>query len=376
MTSTCANTCGLPPFVKNNVNGNNGGNVIPNDVPPGDSIPPGDPQIFNCDDLLNAIALGNVNINSFTEQNLWTQQYSLMYLIMNWPNQTWKDCYAINTFYLANPVLREYVTIQIATENVTHYTYAEWQAWLANSVIVNDAINELSALQTQITDGSEYTTIQPQIAALRSTISEASNTLENIKGAIMNRRQVNLQNAISLVNSLPSSNSNISRHKELLRLTLKYKNEGKNSFTTSEWSSLYQIANMCPMMAGKVVYQARSIIYSSGDPSLLVDETNLCNNPSLNTNISTVKRESSQDDIGMKVLPNPATNFIIVEFPDEIEKGELILKDASGKELQRIIIDKDKTIEYNISNLSSGIYFLTLIQSEKIQFVNKFVKTR
>lgn len=63
----------------------------------------------------------------------------------------------------------------------------------------------------------------------------------------------------------------------------------------------------------------------------------------------------------IKIYPNPVTNFVNVEFLDNIKIQKIIIVDLSGKTL---IEKSEMTNEFNLENLTTGIYFLQIYSSE------------
>jgi hypothetical protein len=81
------------------------------------------------------------------------------------------------------------------------------------------------------------------------------------------------------------------------------------------------------------------------------------------------------------VSPNPAVNEINLNISGlKGEKATLILFDQQGKQQNSIIeatIENGKINNYpiDLSNLSSGLYFLRVISEDK-QIVHKFMKLK
>lgn len=64
----------------------------------------------------------------------------------------------------------------------------------------------------------------------------------------------------------------------------------------------------------------------------------------------------------IKVFPNPTNNIFNIDLPNSKESFSLAVYSSHGKELFRIF----NNTSVDISNLPNGIYFLTIIQSDKI----------
>jgi hypothetical protein len=62
------------------------------------------------------------------------------------------------------------------------------------------------------------------------------------------------------------------------------------------------------------------------------------------------------------LYPNPTTGFIYVSGLKEGEKADLFLRDMHGNKLS-IANTTQSTYQFNLTNLSSGIYYLTILQA-------------
>jgi hypothetical protein len=74
-----------------------------------------------------------------------------------------------------------------------------------------------------------------------------------------------------------------------------------------------------------------------------------------------------------KIYPNPATDILYLSFNGNLNHGKICVSDISDKTVYNTTCNGQNTQALDISNLASGIYFLTL-QSENERVVRKFVK--
>jgi hypothetical protein len=81
----------------------------------------------------------------------------------------------------------------------------------------------------------------------------------------------------------------------------------------------------------------------------------------------------------IKISPNPARDWIVLTFPDNIASGilELIIYNTFGQEVIKTrIIPHDRMVSVNISGLSSGLYLAACKDLKKKIFKGKLVVTR
>lgn len=73
------------------------------------------------------------------------------------------------------------------------------------------------------------------------------------------------------------------------------------------------------------------------------------------------------------VFPNPASDHISIQFPDNIHSGDIAIVNVLGETVLSTRVGNTNTSTLNIDHLSSGIYFLH-IRSTNTLFTNKILK--
>lgn len=69
------------------------------------------------------------------------------------------------------------------------------------------------------------------------------------------------------------------------------------------------------------------------------------------------------ESIYLKLMPNPAKNFVIAEYDLSLEQGQgmLVLRDLKGTILNSVVIkDTENQITFDLGNLSAGLYIISL----------------
>ncbi len=85
-------------------------------------------------------------------------------------------------------------------------------------------------------------------------------------------------------------------------------------------------------------------------------------------NPATLKSTLNKDKL--TIYPNPATNELYVKF--EEQKFNIIITDVAGRILKSQIYNNNTAL--NISTLSKGTYFLTVVGKNSIKASNFFFK--
>ena len=90
-----------------------------------------------------------------------------------------------------------------------------------------------------------------------------------------------------------------------------------------------------------------------------------------------VSKSSEFDEIDIKVFPNPGEgNFKVEANLEDVESLEMYVFDASGSEIYNSTIRSENgrfKNDINLTEFSSGIYFLALKSGDKI-FTEKLIK--
>lgn len=96
------------------------------------------------------------------------------------------------------------------------------------------------------------------------------------------------------------------------------------------------------------------------ETELLVDYIRVYQTDTL-TNVN----ESNFDNQNLKVYPNPTGNFFTLETSIDLVGSELRIENITGKEVAKLII-KNTSSKIDCSSFPLGIYFLSILQDDKI----------
>ena len=92
--------------------------------------------------------------------------------------------------------------------------------------------------------------------------------------------------------------------------------------------------------------------------------------------ISILRSTSISDektDLLMKMYPNPVSKTLFIVLRQSTEKLNVSLVDVYGREIRNLDFNTTNTIQLDVSNLASGIYYLNMT-NDKIKSVHKFIK--
>ena len=132
------------------------------------------------------------------------------------------------------------------------------------------------------------------------------------------------------------------------------------SYRTDNFSGFQGVPQKCPEESGEAVIWARSVL------SLIMDSTWMseCEMlPELElTEEDSIDHPGSMSYGGIRVYPNPANEFVIVEFPEVAEDDyQIKIVDLMGiLRAEGEILETEWETEINTASLSSGLYILTI----------------
>jgi len=95
------------------------------------------------------------------------------------------------------------------------------------------------------------------------------------------------------------------------------------------------------------------------------------------TDLINIKDNDYVSKSAISIYPNPASEQLHIAFSDETNLSEMqvVITNISGKELYREkIYAKHSSFDIDISALSSGTYFLNIIEDKGIKYSVKFIK--
>lgn len=98
-----------------------------------------------------------------------------------------------------------------------------------------------------------------------------------------------------------------------------------------------------------------------------------CNTRSGSTLIAQKIAPQSLPAVGIKLYPNPATNFIAITGLAPNITSQLTITDAAGKQLLKVRTGK-QTEQLDVQHLQPGIYYITIAQGTTQPVVYKFLK--
>ncbi|MBK9730653.1 MAG: T9SS type A sorting domain-containing protein [Chitinophagaceae bacterium] len=139
---------------------------------------------------------------------------------------------------------------------------------------------------------------------------------------------------------------------------------------STEIDDLLEIASQCPFTGGPAVYEARELLFLSGDATTF-DDAELCDT-------SSSPKYSNETDLHFSLYPNPAATFINIMCPETFQVNTfIIIEDLSGRRLKREQLTAELNVkQISIENLSAGLYLVKIERNDVDLFNQKLVLLR
>ena len=92
---------------------------------------------------------------------------------------------------------------------------------------------------------------------------------------------------------------------------------------------------------------------------IAIDSFGCISNSSTEITVPSASISKSFKDLGIKMYPQPASNNVMIEFPNDIVNAEISISDKIGRTIYTTQA-KNSSVEINTLSLVSGIYFITI----------------
>ncbi len=204
------------------------------------------------------------------------------------------------------------------------------------------------------------------------TILQNFNTsaMNNNMGALYKVKKyigVNNISMASVTNSSISPNNTIEQnHKTVNDIYLNTIAIGIDTATQSQLNTLFYVALQCPLIDGRAVFEARSLINYFLNTAIPFSDSACTGSQDNHRSIKFTNNDTTNNvrTSTIKVFPNPANTILNVELG--LQKGEIAfiyLYNDLGQQVQKTELKNVLTV-VPINTLSSGIYYYKIIDDE------------
>jgi hypothetical protein len=254
-----------------------------------------------------------------------------------------------------------------------NYGYGITGAWLVEKMLYEGLYSDTSVLNNDSLMAAFYARVDSSDkgAILQSEFENMfltdSNTLSD--GKVFSAELSLAQYLNSIV---PDSNSEAYNYQTVNNIYLQMLSEGVDTFTAAQIEVLDSIALLCPYVGGDAVYTARAL-YAMYDNTVFFDDDSLCqpiDSPELRSlqvanNLPDTNKVAPVEFV--KLYPNPTKETLNLIYQAQTQgQVEFVLTDQLGQTVFMKPLGSGQTFaQFSVENLSSGIYYWKLKDSER-----------
>ena len=312
-----------------------------------------------------SVALGESNSSSYNEETQWKEQVTLYEKLLKMPD--YKDEHPVLTDFFENQegtTVEQVATINVENDVVTLTQETLLQTIENNSASIYQKADTIRACDSTLSaEGLDEAEIM-EVSQIRSTAVNQLNqlitsnnqqfsTLENIISD--NTDQLNIQNEDISSSEVYEQNEQVINDVYLNGIVAK-----NSEYFNGNTSSIYAIAQQCPLSGGPAVFRARSL-YKIIDPNIHYNDDLACQQSGRQL------RLASKNQFPVGVFPNPASTEVTITYA--INSDQLLqIVDGLGRICMEVLLNpKENRVTKNISQLTDGIYSLRLTGKDNIQ---------
>lgn len=216
--------------------------------------------------------------------------------------------------------------------------------------------SSMDALRTEIEAGFDQSTPPSNLNALVQEYYNKTVANQNYTNSLANQ-QLSLLNNISTTQSYEQNLVNV--YKVYFATLAK----GINHLNADQENLITTVANQCPLTGGSGTLDARAIYNICKSKTHVFD----------NNCTTATPRSTDRAEIGkLTVSPNPANDVVEVKFKlSKSEKGRLQIINSFGQILVDLEVGDTNQKIISVSQYSSGIYYVRLIEDNTITQIHK-----
>lgn len=216
----------------------------------------------------------------------------------------------------------------------------------------------------ECTSYADSSLLSEKIKQISGNLFSEINYLNELYNDLESARQIKIQLADSL-NDLVSTSEDIeSNEQELNKIFLNKIVNNDYNLDSTEYATLYFIANQCPFLGGNSVYNARAILRTLNDTSSF-DDGILCE-PESSPRLANKNKSLNTGNVNVSPNPSPDKFVFTFKLPKD-ESGSLLIIDNLGQPVYFQEISANKIeIMVNLNKLNEGIYFFKITSNESV----------
>jgi hypothetical protein len=328
------------------------------------SDPLGEPQPLISE--LEDIATGDIAVNDYYDQNLWTSRLQLLRLLDNDPSLMGNNTVLTN-FYNNSSTVKSYYNFENDINELYYATAQEKNDLTSYYNFLSTKNSELDNILALI-DDNNFTFYLAAIESKMDEINTVKGQIDAVNTTISQRGLSAAANLKSNLSSLASPYGFCDDFKDVFLAKLDLEIEGETYVLSNYSSTLSNLAEQCVYEVGNPVLIARGLC-DALNISYIEDDEEACSENRM-VNITTDEISNT-----FTVYPNPVDKILRIDNTDNLEN--INVRDINGKDVSQYLssIKNEDNISINVSRLISGIYFISATDSISGKtMVSKFIK--
>ncbi|MCB0578572.1 MAG: T9SS type A sorting domain-containing protein, partial [Phaeodactylibacter sp.] len=312
------------------------------------------------DELLQKLAEGSFESPEFEDALQWTGQRHLYYRLLKKGEEaleSWEEDFLEE---YENTTVGDFSLVDTTLN--TAFTLGEHTTAALDSLNsrIESKLDSLHWVDWQYSFGVEVdtATLLAQHQALLDSLAHFQEQGEDQMEAIQLYREDFLDEAELSNNSISASEVFEANEQDVNALFLETVAVGIDTFTETQITALWELANQCPLSGGDAVFKARSL-YSLIDPLVKYQDEERCASEPEERQAPVHQPEIAAK---LQLIPNPAKDELTVRLPEPLGIADyFIVYNLRGQvQLEKQLRVGETVFLINTSQLPAGIYYCTI----------------
>ena len=146
----------------------------------------------------------------------------------------------------------------------------------------------------------------------------------------------------------------------------------KSDYLGENWFFQHHLPEWLDPEIADIDFANSNIGYAVGQNGVIIKTTNAGGELIPIPELSSIAQH--YDNNSILISPNPSSDFLKINFEEVIGNADIAIYNCAGKSLLNKNVTGNKEFLLNISDLSSGIYFIRITNDKKLVYSGKFVK--
>lgn len=212
-------------------------------------------------------------------------------------------------------------------------------------------------------------------ANLYASLEQVNNAINQYNQGIGNSLTVNAEELItnnSTINASQQVDNNLKLINDIYLNTVAV---GIDTFNSEQLKDLYYVATQCPLAGGEAVYRSRSLLALVVDTAF--NDRDICTAAGIayKKDQTTMLIEAGTDSkLQIHTYPNPANTYLLLQSYIAYTKDlQVSIYDNMGRNVKEQNVSlASKKVKIDLQELSSGLYFLRLMNGSEYIYTTKF----